>query len=84
MLIFADLFFTAFHTLFIVFNVVGWAFEKTRKTHLVTISLTLMSWGVLGIWYGFGYCPLTDWHWQVLRALGETELPVVSSFVCNA
>ena len=25
--------------------------------------------------YGWGYCPLTDWHWQVKRALGETGLP---------
>ena len=28
------------------------------------------SWFILGIWYGWGYCICTDWHWQVRRALG--------------
>lgn len=30
----------------------------------------------MGIWYGWGYCICTDWHWQVRRALGDTDLPV--------
>src|SRR5262249_56219971 len=29
----------------------------------------------LGLFYGIGYCPSTDWHWQVKRARGETGLP---------
>jgi hypothetical protein len=33
----------------------------------------------LGIFYGFGYCPLTDWHFQILRRLGESQLP--SSYI---
>jgi hypothetical protein len=32
---------------------------------------TFFSWFVLGIWYGFGYCFCTDWHWQVREALGR-------------
>ena len=24
----------------------------------------------LGVWYGWGYCPCTDWHWQVRARLG--------------
>jgi hypothetical protein len=32
--------------------------------------LTALSWFVLGIWYGWGYCVCTDWHWQVREALG--------------
>jgi hypothetical protein len=32
--------------------------------------LTAFSWFVLGIWYGWGYCFCTDWHWQVREALG--------------
>ena len=32
-----------------------------------------------GIWYGFGYCPCTDWHWQVKKKLGEQDL--LSSYV---
>ncbi len=70
-----DLLFVVFHTALIVFNVFGWAWRRTRRAHLVTISATLLSWFGLGIAYGWGYCPLTDWHWQVKRALGETGLP---------
>ena len=29
----------------------------------------------LGAVYGWGYCPCTDWHWDVKRRLGETGLP---------
>ncbi len=32
--------------------------------------LTAFSWFVLGIWYGWGYCLCTDWHWQVREAMG--------------
>ncbi|MBL7851660.1 MAG: DUF2784 domain-containing protein [Cyclobacteriaceae bacterium] len=70
MLVFLDIFFILFHTVFTVFNVVGWMFARTRKLHLITMTLTAFSWFVLGIWYGWGYCFCTDWHWQVREALG--------------
>jgi len=41
--------------------------------------LTLASWTILGIFYGFGNCPLTDWHFDVLKELGHTGLP--SSYI---
>ena len=68
-------FFFVFHTVLIVFNVFGWIFVKTRKLHLYVLLITLFSWFVLGIWYGLGYCFLTDWHYEVLRKLGETQMP---------
>ena len=37
--------------------------------------LTIGSWIGLGFLYGFGYCPSTDWHWDLKRSLGETDLP---------
>lgn len=67
---FLNIFFFAFHSLFTLFNMVGWAFAKTRKLHLATMLLTLFSWFILGIWYGWGYCACTDWHWQVRAVLG--------------
>ena len=67
---FLNIFFFVFHTVFTVFNIIGWMFPKTRKLHLVTMLLTAISWFVLGIWYGWGYCLCTDWHWQVREALG--------------
>jgi hypothetical protein len=29
----------------------------------------------LGIWKGWGYCFLTDWHYEVLERLGKQNLP---------
>jgi hypothetical protein len=67
---FLNIFFFIFHTVWTLFNVVGWMFPATRKWHLLTLLLTALSWFVLGIWYGWGYCVCTDWHWQVRRNLG--------------
>ena len=68
-----NIFFFAFHTIFTLFNIVGWAFRKTRRLHLITVSLTAFSWFVLGIWYGWGYCFCTDWHWDIRDKLGYTD-----------
>lgn len=70
-----DVLFVVFHTALIAFNMLGWVWRRTRRVHLITISATLLSWFGLGVAYGWGYCPLTDWHWQIKRALGETALP---------
>lgn len=67
---FLNYFFFAFHTLFTLFNITGWIFRATRKWNLVTLLLTAFSWFILGIWYGWGYCLCTDWHWQVREQLG--------------
>ena len=67
---FLNIFFIVFHTAFTLFNLVGWAFRITRKWHLITMLLTAASWFILGIWYGWGYCLCTDWHWQVREAMG--------------
>ena len=68
-------FFLVFHTALILFNVLGWISRKTRRLNLITLTLTGLSWGVLGLWYGFGYCPSTDWHWQVRQKLGYHDMP---------
>ncbi|MFO7822424.1 MAG: DUF2784 family protein [Cyclobacterium sp.] len=74
-LITADYLFLVLHSTLIGFNLFGWMVRKWCKIHLLTIGLTFLSWFLLGIWYGWGYCFLTDWHWQVLRQLGEKNLP---------
>ena len=71
-----DLLFVVFHFFLIVFSLVGWIWRATRRTHLVVLTLILASWFGLGLWYGIGYCPCTDWHWQVKRQLGEDALPI--------
>jgi hypothetical protein len=70
-----DIIYTCLHYLIIGINVLAWIPQRTRRLHLITISLTLFSWIVLGFWYGFGYCFLTDWQWDVKRELGERNLP---------
>jgi len=72
---FLDIFFIVFHTLWILFNLFGWIWDKTRFLNLITLLLTGGSWFILGIWYGIGYCPCTQWHWEARRELGYTEMP---------
>ncbi|MFP4174011.1 MAG: DUF2784 domain-containing protein [Candidatus Hydrogenedentota bacterium] len=66
-----DMFFFVFHTAWIVFVLVGWSHPRTRRWHLAATLLTVFSWLGLGYWYGWGYCPCTDWHWQVREAMGH-------------
>ena len=68
-------FFFVFHSCLIVFILFGWAWRKTRLTNLVIILLTAFSWFILGLWYGYGYCPSTDWHWRVRSKMGIRDLP---------
>ena len=80
MLHFLDFFLTVFHSAFVLFVVFGWIIPKFRKYHVTAILLTLVAWLLIGLYKGVpGYCPLTDWHWDVKRALGETDMP--SSFI---
>jgi hypothetical protein len=65
-----------FHAALTVFNLFGWLIRPWRKLNLITLLLTGGSWFILGIFFGTGYCPLTDLHWNVLHKLGVTELPV--------
>lgn len=74
--IFLDWFFLIFHTGFTLFNLLGWIYKKTRKVNLITLLLTAASWFILGIFFGIGYCPLTDWHFAILEKLGNNELPL--------
>lgn len=68
----ADRFFYVFHIALIFFNIFGWIPPQLRKWNLIALSLTAFSWFILGIFYGFGYCFLTDWHWDVREKLGYT------------
>ena len=67
--------FFVFHTSWIAFTCLGWMWRRTRPWHLATILLTALSWFGLGIRYGWGYCPFTDWHWQVRARLGHHDPP---------
>jgi hypothetical protein len=70
-----DLLLTLVHFIIIGFNLFGWIWQSTRKLHFICILLTACSWFILGIWFGIGYCPITDWQWQIKEKLGEYQLP---------
>lgn len=74
-----DFILTIVHLAVIFFNLAGWLFPRLLKAHLIFVLITLSCWFILGAWYGIGYCPITDWHWQIKEKLGETDLP--ASFI---
>lgn len=74
-----DIFLTLVHLILIFFNLFGWIHPATRKLHFISICLTAFSWLILGLWFGIGYCPITDWQWDIKVQLGERNLP--SSFI---
>lgn len=79
MLALLDVLFTIIHLMLIGFNLLGWLWPRTRKLHLICVGATAFSWLILGWWFGLGYCPITDWQWQIKEKLGEQNLP--NSFV---
>jgi hypothetical protein len=74
-----DIFFLVFHSILVLFNTFGWAYKPLRKLNLITLLLTGGSWFILGIFYGMGYCPLTDWHFNVLDKLNRN--PETNSYI---
>ena len=79
MLVLLDIFLSFLHFAIIGFNLFAWIWPATRRAHLITIAATAFSWFGLGIFYGWGYCPITEWEWRVKAKLGETNLP--NSFI---
>ncbi len=67
--------FFVFHSAWIVFVCTGWIWRRTRPWQLAAVALTAASWFVLGFRYGWGYCPFTDWHWQIRARLGFIDPP---------
>jgi hypothetical protein len=71
-----DIFFIVFHSSLVIFNLCGWIFPKTRILNLITLNLTGASWLFLGLIVGtLGFCPLTEWHFNILIRMGEHNLP---------
>jgi hypothetical protein len=65
----------ACHILLMLFILSGWFFPRLRLAHFIVIALTGLSWLVFGHGNAYGNCILTEWHWQILTKLGETDLP---------
>ncbi len=63
------------HIILILWILIGWSIKKIRIFHFITINIILFFWFIVGFFYGFGYCPLTDYHWKIKSILGEKNLP---------
>lgn len=75
-----DIFLSIFHSGLVLFVLTGWLFPIARKAHLIIVLLVLLAWLGIGYYKGvIGYCPLTDWHWEIKRELGERSIP--NSFI---
>ena len=75
MLQFLDIFFYVIHIAIILFCLFGWIHCQSRRAHLAFIGIIFACWFGLAPWYGWGYCPLTDWHWNIKQQLGVEGLP---------
>lgn len=71
-----DICLTVLHISLILFFILGWIYKRTRKVHYLLVIIITISWFVLGLFYGFGYCFLTDIHWRVKMLLNEENLPI--------
>ncbi len=67
-----DALFSVIHAVVVLANVSLWMWRRTRPLHLLLVACTAASWFGLGLVYGLGYCFLTDWHWSIKHARGET------------
>ena len=52
---FLNVFFFVFHSLWMLFNSVGWAWKRTRPWHLLTVGVTAFSWIFFAWWYGYDW-----------------------------
>jgi len=63
------------HAAVILVCLLGWAFPPLRTAQLIVVGAVAVSWFVLGLRWGLGYCLLTDLQWKLKRAQGQTDLP---------
>lgn len=71
MLSLANIFFHLVHLAVVFFFLFGWLSGKTLPAHFILSVLILLSWCGLGIFYGFGYCLVTDIQWKIKKQMGE-------------
>ena len=67
---------TALHVAVVLAFVFLWIPRATWRWHGRLVAIVAFSWLGIGFLKGaVGYCFLTDLHWRVKRARGETHLP---------
>jgi len=77
----ADIALYVIHLAIILYSLLGWLWPRGRRAHLIFLGAILACWFGLGLWKGIGYCPFTDWHWQVKAKLGASYADLPNSFI---
>jgi len=76
LLLLLDIFFDVLHLAVILLNLFGWIWPATRVAQRWLLGATAFCWLVIGpMIHSLGFCPLTEWHWEVKAARGVTNLP---------
>ena len=70
-----DSFFNLLHVFVVLVNCFGWAYKGTLKLNLAFLVITISSWCLLGIFYGIGFCFLTELHSIALNSIVYTKIP---------
>ncbi len=75
-LLILDWFLNILHFAIVFMLCFGWIAKATRKFHRILLCVVTICWLAIGPLMGksIGYCPVTDWAWQVRTLRGETEL----------
>ncbi len=75
-LLLLDWFLNILHFAIVFMLCFGWLTNITRKFHRLLLCVVTLCWLAIGPLIGksIGYCPVTDWAWQVRTLRGETEL----------
>ncbi|NRA68207.1 MAG: DUF2784 family protein [Pseudobacteriovorax sp.] len=63
----------AFHCIFILFSIAGWAHPATHEYHLIVQGLVAVSWFGIGYFTYPGFCLLTKLHWLIREKRGLTN-----------
>jgi hypothetical protein len=66
-----NIFFHFVHLAIVFFFLFGWLSSKTLLAHFILSILILLSWSGLGVFYGFGYCLVTDIQWKIKKRMGQ-------------
>ena len=76
-LLIADHALNVFHLAIVAMLLFGWISRKTRRLHRWTVGITAFCWTVVAELMGkkLGYCPVTDWHWQIKRLRAQDDMP---------
>lgn len=82
--IFLNLVLHIIHLSIIGFFLFAWFLPEYRVLHLILSFSIFFSWFGLGLFYGFGYCLVTDIQWKLKKESGyDPETPYYIKYIVD-